>query len=90
MTEEELDDLRPSAFAIAYGTLARVGEAENVVQEGFPPSARGAPGRRTDRIAARLPVDGGLAALARPLRGIAVVRNPEKVGRVKRARTWAE
>jgi hypothetical protein len=80
VTEEELDDLRPSAFAIAYETLARVGEAENVVQEGFPPSARGAPGRRTDRITARLPLDGGLAALARPLAGSRSCAIPRRSG----------
>jgi RNA polymerase sigma-70 factor (TIGR02957 family) len=35
MTDEELDDLRPSAFAIAYRMLGSVSEAEDVVQEGF-------------------------------------------------------
>jgi RNA polymerase sigma-70 factor (TIGR02957 family) len=36
MTEEEFDDeLRPSAFAIAYRMLGSVSEAEDVVQEGF-------------------------------------------------------
>ena len=35
MTEEEFDELRPSAFAIAYRMLGSVSEAENVVQEGF-------------------------------------------------------
>jgi RNA polymerase sigma-70 factor (TIGR02957 family) len=35
MTEEELDELRPSAFAIAYRMLGSVSEAEDVVQEGF-------------------------------------------------------
>jgi RNA polymerase sigma-70 factor (TIGR02957 family) len=34
-TEEEFDDLRPSAFAIAYRMLGSVTEAEDVVQEGF-------------------------------------------------------
>jgi RNA polymerase sigma-70 factor (TIGR02957 family) len=35
MTEEEYDELRPSAFAIAYRMLGSVSEAEDVVQEGF-------------------------------------------------------
>lgn len=35
MTEEEFDELRPSAFAIAYRMLGSVTEAEDVVQEGF-------------------------------------------------------
>ncbi len=35
MTEEEFDELRRSAFAIAYRMLGRVSEAEDVVQEGF-------------------------------------------------------
>jgi RNA polymerase sigma-70 factor (TIGR02957 family) len=35
MTEEEFDQLRPSAFAIAYRMLGSASEAEDVVQEGF-------------------------------------------------------
>ena len=35
MAEEEFDELRPSAFAIAYRMLGSVSEAEDVVQEGF-------------------------------------------------------
>jgi RNA polymerase sigma-70 factor (ECF subfamily) len=35
MTEEQLEALRPSAFAIAYRMLGSVSEAEDVVQEGF-------------------------------------------------------
>jgi RNA polymerase sigma-70 factor (ECF subfamily) len=35
MTENEFDELRPSAFAIAYRMLGRASEAEDVVQEGF-------------------------------------------------------
>jgi RNA polymerase sigma-70 factor (TIGR02957 family) len=35
MTEEEFDELHPSAFAIAYRMLGSVSEAEDVVQEGF-------------------------------------------------------
>jgi RNA polymerase sigma-70 factor (TIGR02957 family) len=35
MTDEEFDQLRPSAFAIAYRMLGSVSEAEDVVQEGF-------------------------------------------------------
>jgi RNA polymerase sigma-70 factor (TIGR02957 family) len=35
MTEDEFDELRPSAFAIAYRMLGGVSEAEDVVQEGF-------------------------------------------------------
>jgi RNA polymerase sigma-70 factor (ECF subfamily) len=35
MTEHEFDELRPSAFAIAYRMLGSVSEAEDVVQEGF-------------------------------------------------------
>jgi RNA polymerase sigma-70 factor (TIGR02957 family) len=35
MTEEEFDELRPSAFAIAYRMLGSVSEAEDVVQEAF-------------------------------------------------------
>jgi RNA polymerase sigma-70 factor (TIGR02957 family) len=35
MAAEEFDELRPSAFAIAYRMLGGVSEAEDVVQEGF-------------------------------------------------------
>ncbi|MGH2745304.1 MAG: RNA polymerase sigma-70 factor [Thermoleophilaceae bacterium] len=35
MIEQEFDELRPSAFAIAYRMLGSVSEAEDVVQEGF-------------------------------------------------------
>jgi RNA polymerase sigma-70 factor (TIGR02957 family) len=35
MTNEQLDELRRSAFAIAYRMLGSVSEAEDVVQEGF-------------------------------------------------------
>src|SRR5919109_45522 len=35
MTEEEFDELRPAAFAIAYRMLGSVSEAEDMVQEGF-------------------------------------------------------
>jgi RNA polymerase sigma-70 factor (TIGR02957 family) len=35
MAEQELDELRRSAFAIAYRMLGSVSEAEDVVQEGF-------------------------------------------------------
>src|SRR3989337_2979774 len=35
MTEEEFDELRRPAFAIAYRMLGSVSEAEDVVQEGF-------------------------------------------------------
>ncbi|MFZ0040690.1 MAG: RNA polymerase sigma factor SigJ [Solirubrobacteraceae bacterium] len=35
MTEEQFDELRPSAFAIAYRMLGSVSEAEDMVQEGF-------------------------------------------------------
>src|SRR5512133_324582 len=35
MTDEEFDELRPAAFAIAYRMLGRVSEAEDMVQEGF-------------------------------------------------------
>ncbi len=34
-TEAEFDELRPSAFAIAYRMLGSVSEAEDIVQEGF-------------------------------------------------------
>jgi RNA polymerase sigma-70 factor (TIGR02957 family) len=35
MTDTQFDELRPSAFAIAYRMLGSVSEAEDVVQEGF-------------------------------------------------------
>jgi RNA polymerase sigma factor (sigma-70 family) len=35
MTDEEINQLRPSAFAIAYRMLGSVSEAEDVVQEGL-------------------------------------------------------
>jgi DNA-directed RNA polymerase specialized sigma24 family protein len=34
MAEEDFDELRPSAFAIAYRMLGSSSEAEDVVQEG--------------------------------------------------------
>src|ERR671914_599327 len=60
MTEEQLDELRPSAFAIAYRMLGSVSEAEDVVQEGLLRL------HQARQVAARLPVDGGLSARARP------------------------
>jgi Sigma-70 region 2 len=65
MTEEDFDQLRPSAFAIAYRMLGSVSEAEDVLQEVFLRLHR-ARGRRADRVAARLPVDGGLEAFRWP------------------------
>src|SRR5919202_5546144 len=35
MTPEEYQELRPSAFDVAYRMLGSVSEAEDVVQEGF-------------------------------------------------------
>src|SRR5215472_18529786 len=35
MTEEEFEELRPVAFAIAYRMLGSVSEAEDLVQEGL-------------------------------------------------------
>jgi RNA polymerase sigma-70 factor (ECF subfamily) len=35
MTEDQFDELRPSAFAIAYRMVGSVREAEDVVQEGY-------------------------------------------------------
>ena len=35
MTDKEFEQLRPSAFAVAYRMLGSVSEAEDVVQEGF-------------------------------------------------------
>jgi RNA polymerase sigma-70 factor (TIGR02957 family) len=35
MTGQELDELRPSAFAVAYRMLGSVSEAEDIVQEGL-------------------------------------------------------
>src|SRR3954452_9867101 len=35
MTDEEFEELRPPAFAIAYRMLGSVSEAEDVVQEGL-------------------------------------------------------
>ena len=66
MTEQEFNALRPSAFAIAYRMLGSASEAEDVVQEGFLRLHRARADGRADRVAARLPVDGGLAAGARP------------------------
>ena len=40
MTQEEFDELRRSAFAIAYRMLGSVSEAEDVVPEGPPPHHR--------------------------------------------------
>src|SRR3954452_14459095 len=51
MTEEQLHELRRSAFAIAYRMLGSVSEAEDVVQEGLLRLHR-ARGRRADRVAA--------------------------------------
>jgi hypothetical protein len=38
VTEEEFNELRPSAFAIAYRMLGSVSEAEDVVASGSPAS----------------------------------------------------
>src|ERR671910_3680494 len=35
MSDDQFDELRPSAFAIAYRMLGSVSEAEDVVQEGL-------------------------------------------------------
>jgi DNA-directed RNA polymerase specialized sigma24 family protein len=55
VTEEEFDDeLRRSAFAVAYRMLGSVSEVEDVVQEGFLRlHGAAARGRRADRVAAR-------------------------------------
>jgi len=42
MTEEEFDERRPSAFAIAYRMLGSVSEAEDVGAGGAPPPPPGA------------------------------------------------
>ena len=54
MTEEEFDELRRSAFAIAYRMLGSVSEAEDVVEEAPATSPRsrkprhsGAPGKES-------------------------------------------
>ena len=54
MTEEEFDELRRSAFAIAYRMLGSVSEAEEVVEEAPATSPRsrkprhsGAPGKES-------------------------------------------
>ncbi len=44
MTEEEFNELPPSAFAIAYRMLSSVSEAEDMVQDGFLRLHRGARG----------------------------------------------
>ena len=79
---QEFDEPRPAAFAIAYRMLGSVSEAEElVVQEGFLRLHRVREGGERIESPARLPVDGGLAALARP---------PPLRARVPSARpTWA-
>jgi RNA polymerase sigma factor (sigma-70 family) len=65
MTEPQFDELRRSAFAIAYRMLGSVSEAEDVVQEGFlrPHRARAggeriaSPGAYLSTVVSRLSLD---------------------------------
>jgi hypothetical protein len=76
MTEEQFDELRPSAFAIAYRMLGSVSETEDVVHEGFLRLYR-ARGRRADRASAR-PHDVTPRCLDEPrLRGGSFVLRPK-------------
>jgi RNA polymerase sigma-70 factor (ECF subfamily) len=65
MTDEDLDELRPSAFAVAYRMLGSVSEAEDVVQEGLLRLHRVREGG--ERLESpRAPVDRGRTTVARP------------------------
>ena len=59
MTEKEFDELRPSAFAIAYRMLGSVSEAEDVVQEGFLRLHRARAGGEPGEVQPRGGKDGG-------------------------------
>jgi Sigma-70 region 2 len=69
MTEEEFDQLRPSAFAIANRMLGSVSEADDVVQEGFLRLHRARAGgereRRSEAVVRgeTLPMWGGAASV---------------------------
>ena len=58
MTEDEFDELRPSAFAIAYRMLGSVSEAEDVVQEGLLRLHTAREAGERIRVAARVCADG--------------------------------
>jgi DNA-directed RNA polymerase specialized sigma24 family protein len=62
MTEEEFDQLRPVALAIAYWMLGSVSEAEDVVPEGSCASALRA--RAANGSSRRVRVAGGMATPA--------------------------
>ena len=101
MAEDEFDELRASAFAIAYRMLGSVSEAEDAVQEGLlrlHRRARAANEKRRSEAVVRgetLPMCGGVASVlerTRARRWLLVhsepARNaPRRPGRFSPART---
>src|SRR5213595_790560 len=77
MTEELFDELRPSAFAIAYRMLGSVSEAEDVVSEAFLRLAQAA-------------AEPGAEPIASPKAFLATVTTRLAIDQLRSARTRRE
>jgi hypothetical protein len=93
MTEEDFDEFRPSAFAIAYRMLGSVSEVEDVVQEGFlrlhgareggerieSPRVNGQPGALFFDREGRLISVTSLDVAEAQIQGVSSIVNPDKL-----------